>query len=149
MNVVFSYSRQEAIKDGVLVDVSATAAEAGYRFPVALTSAVWAAYVEVPEGLKCQGESGRLWDILWMLRFAISQDAGGSEIRFIVLVKNDDRAPQPVELKAVCGPGDTAEPVVTVMKLDCLWMSLGVTGSGILSLLISIRRTSTCFWMNS
>lgn len=121
MNVVFSYSRQEAIEDGVLIDVTGLAAEAGYRIPVALTYAVWAAYVEVPDCVTCQDPPGRLNDILWTLRIAISKGARGpgrSEVRWTVLVKNDERPPQPVELKAICGPGDTAEPVITVMLPD-------------------------------
>ena len=36
------YTRAQAIADGVLVDVSDTARDAGFRVPVALTSAVWA-----------------------------------------------------------------------------------------------------------
>ena len=34
---------------------------------------------------------------------------------FEVLVRNDDQAPRPVTLKAICGPGDTPEPVLTIM----------------------------------
>jgi len=41
--VIDAYSRAQAIEDGVLVDVSATAREAGLRYPVALTRAVAAA----------------------------------------------------------------------------------------------------------
>ena len=40
--VIFSYTRAEAIADGVLVDVSETARETGFTVPVALTRAVWA-----------------------------------------------------------------------------------------------------------
>ncbi len=35
--VVFSYTRRQATADGVLVDVSGTAREAGFRIPVALS----------------------------------------------------------------------------------------------------------------
>ena len=41
-DLIHSYTRQQAIEDGVLMDVSETAKEAGVRFPVALTRAVWA-----------------------------------------------------------------------------------------------------------
>jgi hypothetical protein len=33
-------------------------------------------------------------------------------------VRNDNRAPQLVTLRAACGPGDNGEPVVTVMMPD-------------------------------
>jgi hypothetical protein len=63
------------------------------------------------------GQSGRLWDVLWMQHLAIKQSADSSEIRSTVHVRNDNREDKPplVQLKAVCGPGDQAEPVITVM----------------------------------
>ncbi len=117
-DVISSYSRAEAIDDGVLVDVTDTAREAGFRFSVALTRAVWNAYVEVPAGVRMQDEVGRLWDIVMMAHFAVRQTrAGGSVIRFGVHVRNDnrDRTPPLRTLKMVCGPGDQAEPVITIM----------------------------------
>jgi hypothetical protein len=105
----------------VLIDVSQTAKEAGFRYPVALTAATWAKCVAVPPGVLCQEEAGRLWDVLTMLRFAIRASSGGaSEVRFGVHVRNDnrDRTPPLVRLKALCGPGDQHEPVITVMLPD-------------------------------
>lgn len=68
-----------------------------------------------PRGVTCQDESGRLWDVLYMLRVAIRRGQGGSQTDYIVLVRNDNRKPRPVRLKAICGPGDEAEPVITIM----------------------------------
>lgn len=116
--VIFSYSRAQAIADGVLIDVTETAKEAGIKHPTALTAAVWAEYVEVPAGVECQDEQGRLWDILNMFRFAAKQSAGGTELRFEVLVRNDNTSPKPVTLKAICGPGDTLDPVLTILLPD-------------------------------
>jgi hypothetical protein len=41
-------------------------------------------------------------------------------LRFGVHVRNDtgERTPPLLRLKAVCGPGEDAEPVVTVMMFD-------------------------------
>jgi hypothetical protein len=64
-NLIHAYTRVQAIADGVLIDVSETAKEAGFHIPVALTAGVWARYVEVPEGVSGQDEKGRLWDLLW------------------------------------------------------------------------------------
>ena len=36
-NVISTYTRAQAIEDGVLVDVGSTAQEAGFKWPVALT----------------------------------------------------------------------------------------------------------------
>lgn len=46
--VVYSYCRAQAIEDKDLVGVSSVTREAGVKFPVALTEAVWRKYVEVP-----------------------------------------------------------------------------------------------------
>jgi hypothetical protein len=48
-------SRADAIADGVLIDVSENAKEAGFRYPVVLTRAVWERYVAVPPGVVCTG----------------------------------------------------------------------------------------------
>ena len=38
-DLIYSYTRADAIRDGVLIDVTATAQEAGIRWPVAVTCA--------------------------------------------------------------------------------------------------------------
>jgi hypothetical protein len=119
--VTYAYTRAQAIEDGVLVDVSETAREAGIKFPVALTRAVWAYYVEVPEGVVAQDEGGRLWDILWMLRCQIRR-CQGDTLHFQLYVRNHNRErltrQDLVTLKAICGPSDDGEPVVTIMLPD-------------------------------
>jgi hypothetical protein len=119
-DLIFAYTRAQAIADGVLVDVTATAAEAGYRYAVALTRAVWCRYVEVPPGVEGQDEAGRLWDILHMLRHAILNSDGGHELLFSLHVRNDnrERTPPLVDLKAVCGPDDDGLPCLTIMLPD-------------------------------
>jgi hypothetical protein len=114
---IYRYSRADALRDGVLIDVSTVAREAGIRYPVALTCAAWGRCVAVPPGVECQDETGRLWDVLFLLRLAAGRSDGGPEVRFGVHVRNDnrERTPPLVRLKALCGPGDAGEPVVTVM----------------------------------
>lgn len=114
---IHKYTREQAIQDGVLVDVSDTAKEAGFKFPVALTAAAWATAVECSENEKDNGqdEKGRLWDILVLLHFAIKSSKGdGSRIDFKVVVYRGGKH-EDVELYALCGPGDNAEPVITIM----------------------------------
>jgi hypothetical protein len=117
---IHRYSRADAIRDGVLIDVSATAREAGIRYPVALTAAAWARCVTVPPGVACQDEAGRLWDVIWLLRCSLQRGSDGPELGFAVQVRNDNREGTPplVRLKALCGPGDQGEPVITVMMPD-------------------------------
>jgi uncharacterized protein DUF6573 len=115
--IISRYTRADAIADGVLIDVTPTAREAGFKFPVALTAAVWEKCVAVPPGVECQDEAGRLWDVVFMLRCAIGRSQDGCQINYALHVRNDNRERMPplVRLKAVCGPGDRGEPVVTVM----------------------------------
>jgi hypothetical protein len=64
-DLIPSHSRVRAIEDGVLIDETNTAREAGIRYPVPLTAAVWERCVSVPPGVACQDEAGRLWDLVW------------------------------------------------------------------------------------
>jgi hypothetical protein len=120
-DLIHRYTRADAIRDGVLIDVSETAREAGIRWPVALTAAAWGRCVTVPPGVVFQDEAGRLWDVLTMLRFAVRRSSEGArEERFGVCVRNDnrDRTPPLVRLKALCGPDDDGGPCLTVMMPD-------------------------------
>jgi len=114
--VISSYSRKQAIEDGVLIDVSLMANLAGIKFPVAVTVALWSDYID-PHGIdKSEGQSkeGRLWDILNVLRFA-ARASSGSELHFHVLFLMHGGKHEKVELKALCHPGDDMEPVITIM----------------------------------
>jgi hypothetical protein len=116
-DLIHRYTRADALRDGVLIDVSAVAREAGIGYPVALTGAAWARCVAGPPGVECQDEAGRLWDVLFLLAGAIRRAGSGPEVRFAVHVRDGDaeRMPPLVRLQAVCGPGDLGEPVITVM----------------------------------
>lgn len=70
--VIDTYSTKQAVEDGFLVRVDPKVSkEAGIKYPVYLTRAVWDKYVKVPEGLEqVQDLGGRLWDVLYMFTFA-------------------------------------------------------------------------------
>lgn len=124
--VIYAYTRAQAIADGVLVDVSDTAQEAGFVFPVAVTAAVWADCIAWSQrdnvDKRCyQDEAGRLWDVLHMARFAIEQASHGQVLEYElyrVARTGQARRPEPVKLKLVCGPGDGGEAVITIMFPD-------------------------------
>lgn len=124
-SVIHSRTREDALADGDLVDVSHMAREARFRIPVALTRAVWAEVVEWDSDRpEPQDESGRLWDVLYMAGIAAGKAPGGDRVNFRVYrVPNQDRGrhwndPELIELALRIGPGDEAEPVVTIM-LPC------------------------------
>jgi hypothetical protein len=137
--VIYSYTRAQAIADGVLVDLSdpsftfrpglSILKEAGIKFPVAMTSAAFARTVQDPDTDEPlppgQDVSGRLWDVLTV--FKLYARRGGRTMFFPVCVQNwvyaDDKRTartkqETVNLKAVCGPGDTPAPVITIMMPD-------------------------------
>jgi hypothetical protein len=64
-----------------------------------------------------QDEAGRLWDLVFLLARAVRRGADSQVVRFGVHVRNDnrERTPPLVRLKAICGPGDDGEPVISVM----------------------------------
>lgn len=119
---IFSYSRAEAISDGVLIDVSAMAKQAGFALPVALTAAAWSDCVawfdEDSARQTNQDQAGRLWDVLWCARNA-AKSATGSRVAFKVWRiprGGHTRIPAQAVLHAVIGPGDSGEPVITLMR---------------------------------
>ncbi len=123
------YTRAQAIEDGVLVDVSETAREAGIKYPTVITRGAWGDHIALPDGYKgCQDERGRLWDVVWMTRMAIRRCKPGDDMLEVWLYvrrinkdgTDDQRAPRKVKLWAICGPCDDAEPVITIMRPeDC------------------------------
>jgi hypothetical protein len=131
--VVYSYSRAQAIEDGILVDLEKFSfrphhnvrQEAGIIFPVAMTRTAYARMIQdedepLPPG---QDISGRMWDVLYMFRLA-ARRSDGDRFLFRVSVTNwierdgkriNRTKQETVTLKAICGPGDDAAPVITIM----------------------------------
>ena len=119
--VIYAYTRKQAIADGFQVEVSKTAQEAGIRFPVFITRTAFDAYVTVPPNVSGQDEAGRLWDVVWMLRFAIRKAVSGqSRLPFALYVRNDNRAAKLVKLVAMCGALDIddPQPAITITLPD-------------------------------
>lgn len=117
--VIHRYTRADAIRDGALVDISTTAREAGFRFPTAMTKALHAKAVAWNEDNAAhQDEDGRLWDVLTMATYAM-RTAGGTDrtTATVLRIPNTRKAqtPRALEYTVHIGPGDTAEPVITLM----------------------------------
>lgn len=119
-DVVSRYTRADALAEGLLIDASSMAAEAGFRVGLALTDTVWTDCVAWPEGTKGgwgQSESGRLWDVVWMASCAArgARRSGRSRVEFELLrVPQGGWKPRKVKLVLDLGPGDDGEPVATI-----------------------------------
>lgn len=112
-DIIFRYSRKQALEDGVLVDISGLTQEAGIRFPAAVTQGLFAVLNDT--SVPGQDFKGRVWDMLMVFRMH-AKTAKGDEIHFapFFLVKGKLR-PERVPLWAKCGPGDDMEPCITFM----------------------------------
>lgn len=124
-DVISQYTREQALEDGVLVDLrqndlDEVVAEAGIKFPVACTAEVFAECVDLTPAAERAGNNieGRLWDVVWMLRNAIQRGGQGDTIMFQLMAVRSRVRPTRTTLKAVCGPGDNMEPVITIMFPD-------------------------------
>ncbi|MBN8741101.1 MAG: hypothetical protein BGP24_19985 [Lysobacterales bacterium 69-70] len=120
-DVIHTYTRADALRDGVLVDVSGQAREAGFRIPVALTARVWVECVAWPETESlCQDESGRLWDVVFMAAAAARRAARrgeGDRTTFdLHVVPRGGTTPKLTSLVLHIGPGDRGECVGTLMR---------------------------------
>ena len=121
--VIHVYTRKQAVEDGVLVDVSEVAREAGFVVPVAVTAGVWALVEPSPGEVEYgQDAQGRLWDVLTMARFAIRAKRDGEEgpeLLFTVLFQmrrhGERTGIRNKELKLHSGPGDDGEHVITIL----------------------------------
>ena len=122
-DIVFRYSRRQAMRDGVLADCSNAdfgdlCQQLGIRVNVAMTSGAWEATIggldePLPPG---QTIEGRLWDVLYAFRYALSASGMESDrVYFKVSVQSGDKQRKTVSLWALIGPGDEGEPVITIM----------------------------------
>ncbi len=113
-DVIYAYTRQQALEDGVLINVSNMAKEAGFTYPVAVTAALMADIKAIPESKSHQDCVGRLWDVLYMARQAVRRAKSGETELVYRLIMHVGRNTY-YTVKLVCGPGDDAEPVITLM----------------------------------
>lgn len=118
--IIYSYTRAQAIADGVLIDVTPQAKEAGFKIPVAVTTALHNEYIVPPEGTEqSEGQSieGRLHDVFWMLKAAASTRPDESLVSFRVLflTKAVPRSLSEIECWGIVGPNDDKSACLTIM----------------------------------
>ena len=110
--LIYSYNRAQALADGVLVDVSERAKRAGIKYPAACTASVWSLIDCIPESdtdtLAGIVRDVRAEEVLRVMLAAIRRGGvrGTDRVHFEALGER---------LYAVCGPGDTDAPVITIL----------------------------------
>jgi len=107
---IYSYSRAQAIQDGVLVDLSHVhSIRQHWKHPFACTSAVWG-IIENALQRPDQDSCGICHDISTMAKLAIPSARDAGQVLFTVIIIGKKHA-----MKLHIGPGDTAAAVLTLM----------------------------------
>ena len=121
-DIIFSYTRAQAIADGVLIDLTEEAAKHGFRIPFACTDSIWQEIEwgehEKPGAGQCT--EGRLYDVLHMAILSASQAKEASQVEvqvWMVPWAGDSMVGKLYTYKLHVGPGDQGEPVITLMQL--------------------------------
>jgi hypothetical protein len=109
--VIFSYSRAQAIEDGVLWDVTGIARLVGSKYPTAFSAGV----TELCATGTDPETDGPMYSPETALRILTT-------LRQAIVMQKDKKSDDMIwfdfeghALYSICGPGDTAAPVLTVM----------------------------------
>jgi hypothetical protein len=116
--VIDSYSRAQAIADGVLVDVTEQAKKSSIRYPVAVSDTLYHQYIEPSKDLAEQGQSvnGRLADVFIQLTVAIKRSfCHVPDVHFHVSFLMGSGKPERIGVWATIDGGDDGKPVITIM----------------------------------
>ena len=120
--VIYSYTRKQALEDGELVDVTEWASSkkgfiGGFTCPVALTRALWFAIQAIPTyGRGLEDIRGRAHDVLWMASLALRKalKVEDQEALYKMILPRKGKNDREVELLIMLHGGDEGEPVVTI-----------------------------------
>lgn len=116
--VISCYTRQQAIEDGVLVDLKSSFKNETriFKWPVACTAAVWSLIENAAEQDEVE-VAVYVWDVCFMAHLAIKalRDSGRPELFFKVCLPLREGTER--KLKLVCGPigPNDPNPCLTIM----------------------------------
>jgi len=118
--IISRYTRAQAKEDGCLIDISARFPECSrlYKYNVAITASVWGILEKsVNHPSHCNDFAGVVWDLLFMSINGKTRIIDPTEHLFQVIITGTGRNRYHT-FKAMCGPGDEGEPVITIMGED-------------------------------
>lgn len=116
--VISSYTRQQAIEDGLLVDLTAIAPDVcaqHYKYPIACSTSAWTIIDKAVKNKRWMNDiKGVIHDMLWMSKaMAMRIPKSEQETLFEVIIRGAGRR-STYQFIIHCGPGDNAEPVLTI-----------------------------------
>ncbi len=113
-DIVSKYSRADAIKDGTLADVTEQAKDCGFTVPVAITDTVHNTIEQAVRNDSTNDYAGILHDILTMAFYTVRRAPRGITAALMTVAIRGLSARKNIQLKIMIGPGDNAEPVITI-----------------------------------
>ena len=98
--LIYSYSREDAKRDGVLKDVTYIAKECGFKLDTAITETLWT-LIGGEEGVR-----DLLFDLLLRIKMAKKDSS--------ILIYDYKIRRGMIKVRSEVGPGDDAYPVLTI-----------------------------------
>ena len=116
--LIYTYTRSQAIADGVLVDLMQgemlEVCRQHYKFPIACTAAVFSIMEKAVNNPRYGNDyAGILHDMLWMSK-AMGRTLDVSTVVFRCIVQGAGRSKYH-DFKIQVHPGDQGEPVITIL----------------------------------
>jgi Family of unknown function (DUF6573) len=108
---------KQALETGALIDVTSTARQLGFSFPVTVTKPLWEVGIAPPHTVTQEEQSGRLRDVLMAFRLRLAtQPTISPLIDFAALLAfAPNSVPQPMPLFALIQPDEQNRAMVTLL----------------------------------
>lgn len=114
-DLISSYSQAQAIEDGVLHLIPSEISRDYFKFPVIFSASLVTVIEKAIANKKYLSDyRGIVHDILFMCQTATKRSSSDDVLRSKVIIKGAGRKAI-YDLLMVCGPGDKAEPTITIM----------------------------------
>ncbi len=117
-DIIHSYTRRQAIADGVLLDVTDQAKEAGVTLPVAFTATAWHQFVIRGVEILEVDYAKHLRDVFETIQIAVEKNFSGRPCFRCFVDTSEPRNAARFHLvffRMITGPDDDWNPCVTVM----------------------------------
>ena len=118
LDLISTYTRADAIADGLLIEVTELARQAGFVYRVDVTRGAWESCVCIHDANSWQNETYRLWGVLLPLAALIRSGINLEFIPFEAHLLDGAKHAQKFPLRAHLDLGDDGEPVITISLSD-------------------------------
>jgi uncharacterized protein DUF6573 len=113
-DIIHSYTRLQAIEDGVLVPVPKELWSQLYKYETVISGSISSLIDSSCTDASGNSRDGILWDILYMSQHGITRRIGDFGVEFEVYIFGDGRQ-RKYTMRCICGPTDNGSPCLTIM----------------------------------